>query len=279
VGGSVNITRQGTFSVYGPAYYLPTLGVILLSHLQIIIAGYYISFYNDLHLYTVSHQSHPTTIFTRNIDGLYTVPRASIPHLNNRVFNTTIPERKTTLSKREQLTVDTALSLHERFGHCGDDRLINIINSGKIINCPITAKQYIKARQHAGPCLHCLRGKLTQDHQHSITIDQYYPTEDNEDNIFADIFYLKGATTKTPYLLAVTAKTKHISVTALRSNTGVNTAQALSTLIKQHQSFGLIIKRVIADHEANFKATEKQLQLIGAQLIQNSPEMYSRQAE
>ncbi len=41
----------------------------------------------------------------------------------------------------------------------------------------------------------------------------------------------------------------------------------------------MTIKRVITDHEANFKATEKQLQLIGAQLIQNSPEMHSRQAE
>ncbi len=225
------------FTRCAPAYYLPTLGVNLISQHRLLKAGYNITYNNELHQYTVSHQSHPTTIFTRNIDGLYTVPRASIPHLNNRVFNTTIPERKTTLSKREQLTVDTALSLHERFGYCGDDRLINIINSNKIINCPITAKQYIKARQHAGPYLHCLRGKLTQDHQNSITIDQYYPTEDNEDNIFADIFYLKGATTKTPYLLAVTAKTKHISVTALRAKTGVNIAQALSTLIKQHQSF------------------------------------------
>ena len=58
---------------------------------------------------------------------------------------TTSLTRKTTLSKHEQQTVDTALSLHERCGHCGVDRLINLINSGKIINCPITAKQYIKA--------------------------------------------------------------------------------------------------------------------------------------
>ena len=171
MGGPVNITRQGTFSIFGPAYYLPTLGVNLISQHQLIKAGYTITYNNDLHQYTINHQSHPTTIFTRNIDGLYTVPRESIPYLNNKVFNTSKPESKTTLSKREQLTVDTALSLHERFGHCGDDRLINIINSGKIINFPITAKQYIKARKHAGPCLHCLRGKLTQDHHNSITID------------------------------------------------------------------------------------------------------------
>jgi hypothetical protein len=137
----------------------------------------------------------------------------------------------------------------------------------------------LHARRHIGPCLHCQRSKLTQDHTNSITIEQHYPTEDHEDNIFADIFYLKGAGNKIPYLVATTAKTRHLSVTALKSKTGANISHAISSIIKQYKSFGYTIKRVITDHEANFKATELQLQMIGAQLLQNSPEMHSRQAE
>ena len=183
------------------------------------------------------------------------------------------------MSKREQNIQDMAISLHERFGHCRDDRLIRLINSGKILNCPITSKQFMQTRKRIGPCLHCSRGKLTQDHTNAITIDQHYPTSENEDNIFSDIFYVKGSSVKTPYLISVTAKSKHIHISALKSKTGTNITNAISTLIKKYKSFGLTIKRVITDHEANFKTTEQQLQLIGAELIQNSPEMHSRQAE
>ncbi len=115
--------------------------------------GYDITYDNIAHQYTIRHKYHPPTTFTRNIDGLYILPRSSIPHpKSSHIYatdTTTTPTIK--LSKREQKTVDIALSLHERCGHCGDDRLINLINSGKIINCPITAQQYLKARKYAGP--------------------------------------------------------------------------------------------------------------------------------
>jgi hypothetical protein len=80
---------------------------------------------------------------------------------------------------------------------------------------------------------------------------------------------------KTPYLISVTAKSKHIHISALKSKTGTNITNSLSTLIKKYKSFGLASKRV-----SNYLlTTEQQLQLIGAELIQNSPEMHSRQAE
>ena len=179
------------------------------------------------------------------------------------------------LSKREQNIQDMAISLHERFGHCGDNRLIRLINSGKILNCPITSKQFMQTRKRIGPCLHCSGGKLTQDHTNAITIDQHYPTSENEDYIFSHIFYVKGSSVKTPYLISVTAKSKHIHISALKSKTGTNITNSLSTLIKKYKSFGLASKRV-----SNYLlTTEQQLQLIGAELIQNSPEMHSRQAE
>ena len=282
VGGPVYIRTQGTFSIFGPAYYLPSLGLNLISQHQLIKQGYEITYNNNLHQYTITHKTHPTIIFNRTSDGLYTLNKSNLSHFNIPLINVTSDTPSSNLKTpniREQKIIDQAISLHERCGHCGDDRVVRLINSGKILNCPISAKQFLYARRYIGPCLHCQRSKLTQDHTNSITIEQHYPTEDHEDNIFADIFYLKGAGNKIPYLVATTAKTRHLSVTALRSKTGANIAHALSAIIKQYKSFGYTIKRVITDHEANFKATELQLQMIGAQLIQNSPEMHSRQAE
>jgi len=31
-----------------------------------------------------------------------------------------------------------------------------------------------------GPCVHCMRGKQTHNHQNPITITEYYPTKDKE---------------------------------------------------------------------------------------------------
>jgi hypothetical protein len=230
------ITEQGTFGHFGSAYYLPGLGINLVSQHQLINNGFNIHYDNIQHIYRIQRNDVPDIIFRRNRDGLYVTNKNHTPISSTRVayaleeITSTIQQR---LSKREQKIQDLAISLHERCGHCGDDRIVRLLNSGKLLQCPITAKQYMQARNRIGPCLHCVRGKLTQDHTNAITIDQHYPTSDNEDNIFSDIFYVKGATIKVPYLISITAKTKHIHITALKSKTGTNIYQALATLIKK----------------------------------------------
>jgi hypothetical protein len=124
-----------------------------------------------------------------------------------------------------------------------------------------------------------LRGKQTHNHTHAVTIDDHYPTNDNEDVIFADIFYLKGSTNKEPYLLTILAKTKHITVTSLGTKTSKNIITALEHILDYYNTHEWKITHVITDHEANFTATAKQLAQMKVTLIQNSPEHHSRAAE
>jgi hypothetical protein len=134
-------------------------------------------------------------------------------------------------------------------------------------------------RQRMGPCLHCQCGKQTQDHQNSITIDDTYPTLDNEDILFADIFYLKGSPTKEPYMLTVLAKTKHITVTYLDTKTSKNIIAAFGHILDFYKINKWNISKIITDHEANFSASIQQMSKLGVQVIQNSPEQHSRAAE
>jgi len=130
-----------------------------------------------------------------------------------------------------------------------------------------------------GPCLHCQRGKQTQDHQNAITIDDNYPTQDKEDILFADIFYLKGSPSKEPYMLTVLAKTKHITVTYLGAKTSKNIIAAFGHILDFYNINKWKITKIITDHEANFSGSIQQMSKLGVQVIQNSPEQHSRAAE
>ncbi len=87
VGGPVYIRTQGTFSVFGPAYYLPNLGLNLISQHQLINQGYKITYNNDLHQYNITHASRPTIKFTRTSDGLYTLTKSNISPFNMTNIN------------------------------------------------------------------------------------------------------------------------------------------------------------------------------------------------
>ncbi len=51
VGGPVMIKFQGTFGSFDTAYYLPDLGIKLVSQHQLITNGFTIHYDNDLHIY------------------------------------------------------------------------------------------------------------------------------------------------------------------------------------------------------------------------------------
>jgi hypothetical protein len=120
---------------------------------------------------------------------------------------------------------------------------------------------------------------MTISHQDAITIEQLYPTEDHQDILFSDIFYLKGSTVKDPYLITVLGKTKPITITNLKTKTSANIIKAIQHRINIYKTYGWKITKVITDHESNFSASIKQLQTLGVELIQNSPESHSRTAE
>ncbi len=150
-----------------------------------------------------------TLTFTCNDNRLYVYPIAELylSQCQECTIPTSLPSPTVlqvdtnTLSKREQLLLKRAQYLHCLLGHSSDDRIIKLLTLNKIIDCPITASEYKWMRSIIGPCLDCLRAKMTISHQDAITIEQLYPTEDHQDILFSDIFYLKGSTVKDPYLI------------------------------------------------------------------------------
>jgi len=131
------------------------------------------------------------------------------------------------LSKREEDIIDEAYRLHDIMGHPGDGPLSKLIEKGGIINCPVTCEHVKLLRKERGPCPICIRSKSTVSNLDGISISDYYPTRNKEDVLFVDIFYIKGDKNKVPYLLAVTAKSKHISVTNLKCKTAKNIVNVL----------------------------------------------------
>jgi len=184
------------------------------------------------------------------------------------------------ISKREEILIDEADRLHTVLGHPGDIALCKLLDNGGILNCPVTSDHVRLLRKHRGKCPICERAKAMVSNQDSIKIAKHYPTNDKEEILYTDIFYLKGDKKKVPYLVTVLAKSKHMTVTNLKRKTAKHIANTIIYYVKKYKSkYGIRVLKVISDHEANFTATEDMLEEIGSVLIQNPPESHSRAAE
>jgi hypothetical protein len=259
IGGVFNITHNGDLQHFGKALYHPNGKYNLLSQRQLLKEGFTIHFNNKDNQYEIQHPIHPSVTFTCNKEGLYTIPISSAISVYCQPAQAYLTIKNKQITQREKDILKRAYHLHHQLAHMSDAKILKLLQHNGIIDCPVTVGQYTMMRNLMGPCLHCMRGKQTHNHQHSITIDDHYPTKDKEDVIFADIFYLKGSTLKEPYLLTILAKTKHITITYLGTKTSKNIYTAFDNILDYYKIHQWKITHIITDHEANFTANVKQL--------------------
>jgi hypothetical protein len=71
--------------------------------------------------------------------------------------------------QREKGILHRAYLLYHQLGHMGDDKILKLLQHDGIIDCLVTHGEYSLMRRLMGPCIHCLRGKQTHNHNHAVT--------------------------------------------------------------------------------------------------------------
>jgi len=127
-------------------------------------------------------------------EGLY------VCQINNEdIFINTVFHNKQMFSIREQRDAEKAKELSKTLGYPSPRSLMDMLNNGSIINCPITSKDIARANQIFGPDLGSVRGKTRkQKIPHSKA--EYLPREMSSDLVLnIDLMFVNS----NAYLISV----------------------------------------------------------------------------
>jgi hypothetical protein len=178
-------------------------------------------------------------------DGLYVY---KVP-IQGKALVSTVSSNLQEYSVREQTDAKKAKDLSKVLGYPSPQSIIDMINNGAIINCPVTAKDVARANKIYGPDLASLRGKSRKQKTSSISTD-YLPREVSSDlTLHVDMMFVNT----NAYLISVSTPLGLTIVNELGHTKGSRSlksvAPALMEQINTYASRQFKVKTINTDIE------------------------------
>ena len=190
-------------------------------------------------------------------DGHYVYSLVSSAHSSAMV--TTVKENLKLFSQREIAEADKAKSLSRALGYPGPATLIDMLNSGAIINSPVTAMDVARAKTIYGPELQAIRGKTKKQRVTSSPIEYISRELASDQVLHVDIMYVCG----TAYLLSVSTPLGLTLVTELGHTKGSRSLSrvrdALFAHIDTYSSRRFSVQALKTDSEGSIIAMTTEL--------------------
>ena len=196
IGGSLTVTKVGTMQFFGDAYYHRSATANVISFSSAIAAGADIEFVRGSNMFLWN--TGKRVFEFRLKDGLYVCNIADFSGASVRVVSTVV-ENEAQFTKREVQAARTARRLTAQLGYISDADLIKTIQSGAIMNCPVTVQDVQRARAIYGPDIASLKGKTTWKRPPVVRIEQVPRPLQSAQTLHVDIMFVESD----PYLVSV----------------------------------------------------------------------------
>ena len=166
----------------------------------------------------------------------------------------TVEDNKLMFSRREVDLADKALALHRMLGYPGFEKMSNILDNNLVHNCPLRSSDFKRALQLYGKPQAMLQGKSTrQTPKNPVPV----PAEklctkviESHKNVllFADTSFVNGI----PFFLTLSKDLNVRMVCDVPDRKSKSYISALSAMMSQYASRGLIVTDIKADNEFSF---------------------------
>jgi hypothetical protein len=188
-------------------------------------------------------------------DGLYVYDTSSKLVLGP----TTVDENLQLFSVREQEDAKMAKELSHRLAYPSPKSLVDILNTGSVINAPVSSKDVARATKIFGPDLASLRGKSHRRNTPAVKFD-YLPRQVTSDLVMnADIMFVDTLA----FLISVTTPLGLTMVNALGRTRGSRSApsvkKALFNQIANYKSRDFMVKTLRTDKEGSIASMTEDL--------------------
>ena len=169
----------------------------------------------------------------------------------------TVEGRKQQFTKAQVRRAELAVQMLRKLADPSPESLCKMLNSGAILNCPITAKDVRRAMNLFGPTLESIRGK-TKRQQSPVAPDREIsdrPLLAVDMEIFMDIMFIDGM----PALVSVAGDTKYLQVTWIKSRNYRDVMPVVLKHISVLARQGFKVTGLTADGEGAIAKTEEAL--------------------
>jgi hypothetical protein len=134
------------------------------------------------------HCNGPISFFNR-FNGLYVY---DLEETQSFAMVSTVEERKKRYKKREIKAAEDAKELLRKMGLPSVASLVKLINSGSILNCPVTAHDVLRAQDIWGPDIGSLKGKTTTHRRDVVKIEPLKKIFQVEQSMHLDLMFIEG---------------------------------------------------------------------------------------
>jgi hypothetical protein len=169
---------------------------------------------------------------------------------------TTVDENKSHYTKREIKQAEEAKGFMKKTGYPSVADAIKIIESGAIMDCPITPADILRARDIWGPDLASLKGKTVHKKLKRVREDFLPKPKESTavQNMYADICFLDDK----PYMLSITQPLNMIMLKDLNGKRDAATiSDAIVGMVLQYRSRGFRIDKLFSDSERGMEASRQ----------------------
>lgn len=171
-----------------------------------------------------------------------------VDHIENgRAFPIdTVTENKKGYTPRELEDGEKAADLYEILGRPSYKEYIKMVNTGRIINCPITAKDIVRAVKIWGPDLGTIKGKMTRktpEHIENVEIKGVFT--DKEVILCVDICFISGL----PFIVSISRRLCLLVTVYLPERDRKTVLKAIGEIKAIYGRYHVSIKAIFCDGE------------------------------
>lgn len=141
----------GTFLGVEPIHLAPNGAANILSFNQIERGDHDISWVRNSHFDVLFSGTETPLQFRVKANGLYVADRSVLASQSRRVMVTTVAQREAAYPADQLKRAKEARRLQVRLGHVSTEALVRSLNHGVLIDAPVTAADFLGAREIYGP--------------------------------------------------------------------------------------------------------------------------------
>jgi hypothetical protein len=283
IGGQIRVNRVADTSYFGQVWYDPRVMANVWSFSEAKDA-YKIDYDNRTNTFTVNVNKKVKLKFVNKAGGLYIhdashlVPRDSATEVQvaerHRDFPgevvqaNTVTDNEQLFSPRQVKAAREARELMRRLGFVSSKDEAAMVNSGSILNCPVTAADVYRASRIDGPDIASLKGKTTAKPSKTVTVEYLPRPVSATQTLHVDIMFVEGD----PYLISVSTP---LLLTMVNHLGGKKTTKALrESLFKQiaaYRAEAFEVRHVLTDGEGGVHALTTELNTLGIRVNPAGP--------
>ena len=239
IGGHIRVTQCGDFEGFGEVYYSEKSPVNVLSFAGTatrVVISY------DYHRgggCFVAHQ--PTGNVRFECHGGLFVHRFE----SRTVMVQTVAEREAKYTKRQVADAQAARELMKNLGYPSNADLVKLMNSGALMNSPVTKQDVYRALDIYGPDVASLKGKTKSLKAPPVKIERIPLPAETELTLHADIMFVH----KDPSLIVVCTPLGLVLHKHLLGRTALVLTEAFKQLLAELQTRGFRAVMLLSDGE------------------------------